>query len=472
MPVQLPAFFAKGKEVPDRMSTIAAISTPLSASGLGVVRISGEDAVAVGSRMFRSFKGGKLLSEMDGYSCCYGRVYDAEGDIDEAVATVFIAPRSFTGENTVEFSCHGSPALLKKVLRAALSSGASMAGPGEFTKRAFLNGKMTLTQAEAVMDIISAKSQASGKAALAMRDGALYRKISGITKKLTEIESHMAAWADYPEEDVPELSNEHLMDVLSGCSDTLKNLIASYDTGRIIREGAAAVICGKPNVGKSTLMNLISGHDRSIVTDIAGTTRDVVEESVMIGDVPLRLLDTAGLHDTSDAVERIGVDMANTEIDRCDVVIAVFDGSAPPDGDDIALCEKLSGKPVIAVINKSDLGVSADTEKIEKYFENTVTISARTGDGEDKFRHALESLLSLADFDPSEGVMANERQLDCVRRAENSLTEGMDALMSGMTLDAVGICIDSSLDSLFELTGEKASDAVIDEVFRRFCVGK
>ncbi len=454
------------------MSTIAAISTPLSASGLGVIRISGEDAVSVGEKMFRSFKGGKKLSEMKGYSCAYGRVFDSVGDIDEAVATVFIAPKSYTGEDTVEFSCHGSPAVLKRVLRAALSCGAGLAGPGEFTKRALLNGKLTLTQAEAVMDMISAKSATAGKSALTMRDGALYKKIRALTEKLTELETHIAAWSDYPEEDVEELSDESLETVLKECEAVLKKLIATYDAGRIIREGATAVIAGKPNVGKSTLMNLISGHDRSIVTEIAGTTRDVVEEMVLIGDIPLRLLDTAGIRDTEDRVERIGVDMANTEIERCDVVIAVFDSSRPFDETDFELMEKLKNRPAIAVINKTDLENKAETEAVLKACPTTVLISAAKGDGEDELREALSEVLKTADFDPAEPIMANERQLDCVNRAKLALDEAVQSLEFGMTLDATGICIETALDALYELTGEKASDAVIEKVFERFCVGK
>lgn len=454
------------------MSTIAAISTPLSASGLGVVRISGEDAVAVGEKIFRPFKGGRELKTLGGYSCAYGRVFDAEGDIDEAVATVFIAPRSYTGENTVEFSCHGSPALLKRVLRAALAAGAALAGPGEFTKRAFLNGKLTLTQAEAVMDLISAKSAGAGKAALAMRDGALYKKIKGITEELTALESHFAAWSDYPEEDVPELSNEHMESVLKEAQAVLKRLIDTYDAGKVIREGAVTVIAGKPNVGKSTLMNLLSGRDRSIVTEVAGTTRDVVEESVLVGDIPIRLLDTAGIHETEDRVEKIGVDMANTEIDRCDVVIAVFDSSAPLDSDDMNLIEKLRGKPAVAVINKSDLETRADIDVIKNGFERSVVISAASGNGEEKFRKALSEVLKTADLDPAEPVMANERQLDCVCRAKRAVDEAISAVEFGMTLDAVGICVETALDCLYELTGEKASDAVIEQVFSRFCVGK
>ncbi len=454
------------------MSTIAAISTPLSASGLGVVRISGEDAVAVGEKIFRPFKGGRELKTLGGYSCAYGRVFDAEGDIDEAVATVFIAPRSYTGENTVEFSCHGSPALLKRVLRAALAAGAALAGPGEFTKRAFLNGKLTLTQAEAVMDLISAKSAGAGKAALAMRDGALYKKIKKITEELTALESHFAAWSDYPEEDVPELSNEHMESVLKEAQAVLKRLIDTYDAGKVIREGAVTVIAGKPNVGKSTLMNLLSGRDRSIVTEVAGTTRDVVEESVLVGDIPIRLLDTAGIHETEDRVEKIGVDMANTEIDRCDVVIAVFDSSAPLDSDDMNLIEKLRGKPAVAVINKSDLETRADIDVIKNGFERSVVISAANGNGEEEFRKALSEVLKTADLDPAEPVMANERQLDCVCRAKRAVDEAISAVEFGMTLDAVGICVETALDCLYELTGEKASDAVIEQVFSRFCVGK
>lgn len=454
------------------MSTIAAISTPLSASGLGVVRISGEDAVAVGEKIFRPFKGGRELKTLGGYSCAYGRVFDAEGDIDEAVATVFIAPRSYTGENTVEFSCHGSPALLKRVLRAALAAGAALAGPGEFTKRAFLNGKLTLTQAEAVMDLISAKSAGAGKAALTMRDGALYKKIKKITEELTALESHFAAWSDYPEEDVPELSNEHMESVLKEAQAVLKRLIDTYDAGKVIREGAVTVIAGKPNVGKSTLMNLLSGRDRSIVTEVAGTTRDVVEESVLVGDIPIRLLDTAGIHETEDRVEKIGVDMANTEIDRCDVVIAVFDSSAPLDSDDMNLIEKLRGKPAVAVINKSDLETRADIDVIKNGFERAVVISAASGNGEEEFKKALSEVLKTADLDPAEPVMANERQLDCVCRAKRAVDEAISAVEFGMTLDAVGICVETALDCLYELTGEKASDAVIEQVFSRFCVGK
>ncbi|HQQ90102.1 MAG TPA: tRNA uridine-5-carboxymethylaminomethyl(34) synthesis GTPase MnmE, partial [Oscillospiraceae bacterium] len=327
------------------MSTIAAVSTPLAASGLGVVRISGEEAFRVGDAMFRPAEKNRSLAGMWGYTCAFGRVFDAEGDIDEAVATVFRAPRSYTGEDTVEFSCHGSPAVLKRVLRAALANGAALAGPGEFTKRAFLNGKLSLDEAEAVADMIAARSAEAGKAALAMMDGSLYREISGIRDELLALEAHFAAWSDYPEEDVPELSAQNISTVLAHSDAVLKKLIAGYDTGRMVRQGAAVVIAGKPNVGKSTIMNLLSGHSRSIVTEVAGTTRDVVEESVLIGCIPVRLLDTAGLRETADPVERIGVDLANAEIARCDLLIAVFDSSRELDADDLRLLDELATRP-------------------------------------------------------------------------------------------------------------------------------
>ena len=263
-----------------------------------------------------------------------------------------------------------------------------------------------------------------------------------------------------------------MSEVLNANSAVLKRLIKTYDTGKIIREGASIVIAGKPNVGKSTLMNLLSGRDRSIVTSVAGTTRDVVEEAVLIGDIPIRLLDTAGIHDTEDTVERIGVDMANTEIDRADVILAVFDSSLPLDENDRMLMEKLQGRRAVAIINKSDLETRANLDFIRENFAHAVVLSAETGDGEEEFRAALSDVLKTADFDPSEPVMANERQLDCVRRAEKALSEALEALSFGMTLDAVGICVETALDALYELTGEKAADAVIEEVFSRFCVGK
>lgn len=454
------------------MSTIAAVSTPLAASGLGVVRISGEEAFRVGEAMFRPLERERKLSGMRGYTCAFGRIFDAEDDIDEAVATVFRAPKSYTGEDTVEFSCHGSPAVLKRVLRTALANGAVLAGPGEFTKRAFLNGKFSLDEAEAVADMIAARSAEAGKAALAMMEGSLYREISGVREELLALQAHFAAWADYPEEDVPELSPEHIAAVLSHTDAVLKKLIAGYDTGRMVREGAAVVIAGKPNVGKSTIMNLLSGHNRSIVTEVAGTTRDVVEESVLIGCIPVRLLDTAGLRETADPVERIGVDLANTEISRCDLLIAVFDSSRELDADDLRLLEELRARPSVAVINKSDLAQKADAALIAAKAEHCVTVSAEAGTGMELFRSELEKVLGACDFDPSAPSAANERQLDCLKRACAANTDAENALNAGITLDAVDICVETELDCLFELTGEKASDAVIDEVFSQFCVGK
>lgn len=454
------------------METVAAISTPLAASGLGIIRISGDNAIDIGEKMFKPASNDVRLSNMAGYTCALGMVADLERDIDEAIVTVFRAPKSYTGEDTVEFSCHGSPTALKRVLRLAYASGAVPAPPGEFTKRAFLNGKMSLTEAEAVMDIISARNLEAGKAAIAVKEGALHKKICNVIDELTALQSHFAAWADFPEEDVPILNADDAEAVLKKQSTVLKSLIDNYDNGKIIKNGIGAVIVGKPNVGKSTLMNLLSGCERSIVTDVAGTTRDIVEESVTIGSIPIRLSDTAGLHNTMDPVEKIGVGIAKSALERSDVVIAVFDSSLPLDEDDKELIESLTHKPTIAVLNKSDLPPIADIDFISSRIDECIRISALEGEGIETLRSSLEKVLRIADYDPATPLMASERQLCCAKKALSALDEALNALALGITYDAVSICIESSLEALCELTGQNASEAVVDEVFSRFCVGK
>ena len=306
------------------MSTIAAISTPNAMGGIAVIRISGEDALEVAEKIFSPF-GEKKVADMEGYTCAYGIAHDGEEHLDDCILTVFRAPHSYTGEDIAELSCHGGLYVTRKVLRAALANGAVNAEAGEFTKRAYLNGKLDLTQAEAVMDIISAKGERELKMAESLREGAAFRKAKKCSDKLLKILGDLAAWADYPEEDIPEVRPEVLSEELKSVRDDLSSLIKNYDSGRILREGVATAIIGRPNVGKSTLFNCLSGCERSIVTEIAGTTRDIIEESVRIGDITLRLSDTAGIHETDDVIEGIGVEMAEKMISKSELVISVFD---------------------------------------------------------------------------------------------------------------------------------------------------
>ena len=453
------------------MSTIAAISTPRALGGISVIRISGEEALAVADKIFTPISAKEKPSQMAGYTCAYGKVTDGNNDIDEAVLTVFRAPRSYTGEDVAEISCHGGIFVTEQILRLALKNGAVPAEAGEFTKRAFLNGKINLTQAEAVMDTISAGGRAELRCAAALRDGALFRRIKSVSDSIVTLLGSLAAWVDYPEDDIPAVDETEIEKVLTAAIAELGEMLKGYDNGRIIREGIDTAIVGKPNVGKSTLMNLLSGCERSIVTEIAGTTRDIVEESVRLGDVVLRLSDTAGIHDTEDIVENQGVRLAKKKLETAQLVLAVFDTGEALTDEDISLAESCTGKLSLAILNKSDLEQRFDFEKISHCFGASVSISAKSG-GLGELEKVLGKLLKTEEFSPEAGVLANERQRRCAERAKVSFEQALDALHCGATLDAVTIIIDDGENALLELTGERASEAVVDEVFSHFCVGK
>ena len=447
---------------------IAAVATPLSPAGLGVVRISGDGAIALADTLFR---GGKALSSLEGYQAAYGHVTDAEGDIDDCVALVFRAPHSYTGEDTVEFSCHGGTYILRRVLRAAVAAGARPAQGGEFTRRAFLNGKMDLSGAEAVMDLIAAEGKIAAKAALSAREGALYRRLDGVKTLLVGLSAQIAAYIDYPDDDVPPLPTEELIRTLETAAKTLTALLATADAGRILTSGVDTAIVGAPNVGKSTLMNLLSGCERSIVTDIAGTTRDVVEETVLLGDVRLRLADTAGLHDTQDTVERIGVQKARERLKDASLILAVFDNSRPFDEGDAALLASLEGKYAVLILNKTDLCDTVPAPLADSGFP-LVSLCAKSGDGLDTLTAAVAEVTGIAGLTGDEPMLANERQHIGASRCLESVNAAVEALKAGFAEDAAAVCIDEALAAVLELTGERVSDTVVQEVFSRFCVGK
>lgn len=453
------------------MSTIAAVSTPNASGGIAVIRISGENAIEVAERIFMP-SGNKSVKDMAGYTCAYGIAHDNGERLDDCILTVFRAPHSYTGEDIAEISCHGGIYVTKRILRVALKNGAENAGAGEFTKRAYLNGKLDLTQAEAVMDIISAKGEKELKIAESLREGSAFKKAKKCSDKLMKMLGDLAAWADYPEEDIPEVKPENLCMELNEVRNDLSSLVENYDCGRIIREGISSAIIGRPNVGKSTLFNCLSGCERSIVTDIAGTTRDVVEESVKIGDIVLRLADTAGIRQTDDIIEGIGVDIAEKLIDSSELIIAVFDGNSPLTEDDLKLIDKIDNKKAVAVINKSDLGICPDISEIEKHIRHTVYLSAKENDGIEKLQSAIEAIFEINENSFSSVAVVNERQKKCIDSALVCVESAVSAIENGELLDAVNVLIDEAEQYLLSLTGEKVTDAVVDEVFSRFCVGK
>lgn len=453
------------------MSTIAAISTAQGQGGIGVIRVSGKQAFTIVDKIFKSVSGKKIM-EIKGYTALFGHIYNNEEVLDEAVVLKYVAPKSFTGENVVEISCHGGMYITKEVLNAVIMAGASLAEPGEFTKRAYLNGKMDLTEAESVMDIISAKSKSAARAALFVKDGALFKKSQQVKQLLLDKAAHLSAWADYPEEDIPEVSEDSIMEAIEESISILEKLLSTYDMGQVVKEGIDTVIAGRPNAGKSTLMNLLVGREKSIVTNIAGTTRDVVEDTVLVGNVMLKLSDTAGIRDTDNEIEKIGVQKTFDKINGAGLVIALFDNNEELNSEDIDLINKIKDMPCIAVINKIDLEDKVDKKYITDNIENVVYISAKQQDNIDELKNMIEKIAGTEDFDPSVGIIANERQRNAIRNAVNSLYEAKESLAMGMTMDAITVSLQETIDYLLELTGEKAGEEIVDSVFHNFCVGK
>lgn len=452
-------------------STIAAISTPQAAGGIGIVRISGPDALKIADSVFKS-SNGLLLGQSEGYRAYHGKVWDKALAVDEAVCLVFRAPHSFTGEDTAEISCHGGLYILQRVLQAVLNEGASPAQAGEFTKRAFLNGKISLAQAEAVMSLICAQGEQAASAALNALEGALSKKIHGCAEVLIHAAARMAAWVDYPDEEIEEISLENLKSVFLQVKSTLAELLNGFDAGRAVTQGVETVIVGRPNVGKSTLMNLLTGFERSIVTEYAGTTRDIVEETVRLGGLVLHLADTAGLRETDNPIESIGVERARSKLKRADLVLAVFDGSDSLTQEDRQLLENCKEKLTVAVINKNDLPRALDLDYINEIADETVEISAASGEGLESLSQAVARLLGTEYFDPGAAMLATERQRACCVKALTCIEEALTAIEDGQTMDAINVCTDSAVEFLLELTGEKAGEAVVNEVFSNFCVGK
>lgn len=451
--------------------TICAIATPAAVGGISVVRISGAAAFQVAKTVFKPISG-KDVCEMKGYTAAYGKIFDGEERLDDGVLLVYKAPHSYTGEDVCEISCHGGLYVTRRVLTACLKAGAIPAAAGEFTKRALLNGKMSLTQAEAVADLISAQGSQILACSNSQREGALYRRAEAISNLIMDITAQISAWIDYPDDDTPTVTEDWLVEKISQVKFELDSLLCGYDSGRMIREGISCAIVGKPNVGKSTIMNALSGMRRSIVSDIAGTTRDIVEETVNLNGAVLLLSDCAGIRDAEDEVEKIGVEIMLQKLENADIVLAVFDGSRELGADDERLLRRLDGKTVVPIVNKNDLENRLDISEISWRLGEPLTVSALDADFAERLGGEISRRLNLDKLDASAGFLANERQRACVIEAAEAVGNALSAARSGFTADVVGVDLERALDAVYRLSGKSVSDEVISEVFKRFCVGK
>ena len=392
-------------------TTIAAIATAPGAGGIAVVRLSGPESYAVAARVFHPANPNKNVEEAKGYTALFGSFVEGDDAFDEGVALFFREPHSYTGEDVVELSCHGGSAVARRLVEACIAAGAAPAAPGEYTRRAFLNGKMSLTQAEAVMDMISADGKQGAALANASLSGALAKKIGAEKEALTGLQAHLAAWVDFPEEDVPELDDAHLHTVLGQVQQELNGLIKNYDAGAVLREGVDCAIVGRPNAGKSTLLNLLAGFDRAIVTPVAGTTRDVVEQAVQLVDIRLNLFDTAGLRQTDDAIEAEGIRRSWKKLDEAGLILAVFDGSEPLTREDLALARRCAGRPAIALVNKEDKPTRFDAEIIAGDFAMVIPVCCQEEGSRKVIAAAVARLLGTNQIDPHAASLSGQRQL-------------------------------------------------------------
>jgi tRNA modification GTPase len=468
--------------------TICAIATPSGEGGIGIVRISGEKAVEIASRVVR-LTSGRSLSEVPSHTLCHADIVGSLSEsplrpgpvstsIDEALAVVMRAPRSYTAEDIVEIHCHGGPFVLQCLCEALVTGGARPAQPGEFTKRAFLNGKLDLTQAEAVLDTIRAKTATSLRLAQEQLRGSLSREVDRIRQRLIHLLAHVEAAIDFTEEGLTFIHERELLQGVESALEDLSRLVESYQEGRILREGLMAAIVGRPNVGKSSLLNALLRTDRAIVTPIPGTTRDVLEETLNIRGVPVRLLDTAGLRDTTDLVEQEGVRRSRVAMEQADLLFVLLDGSVPLEPEDRMLVASGRDKKVALVINKTDLPTGISPEDLQALqqavtAEATVRISARTGAGLDDLRDAIRNLVLRPDFEPGETAMVTAlRHRTGLVKAIEALHRSLESIQGRLSPEFVALDLRGALDALGDIIGATTTDDILEHVFSQFCIGK
>ncbi|WP_094550021.1 tRNA uridine-5-carboxymethylaminomethyl(34) synthesis GTPase MnmE [Petroclostridium xylanilyticum] len=456
--------------------TIAAISTAPGIGGIGIIRVSGKDAVTIVDKIFKSPKG-KKLSNVKSHTIHYGHIVKVgtSQNIDEVLVSVMREPHTFTKEDIVEINCHGGIVSTRNVLEQVLNAGARLADPGEFTKRAFLNGRIDLVQAEAIIDIINSKTNIGLESAMDQLDGSLSGKIFDIRKKLINIAAHLQAAVDFPEDDIDELSEDKLIESLNLVLQEINHLIETADMGKIIREGLSTVIVGKPNAGKSSLLNALVRENRAIVTEIPGTTRDVIEEYINIKGVPLKVVDTAGIRETDDIVERIGVEKSKEFINKADLIILILDGSEELNENDKNIIKLVLDKKVIVLINKVDLETKIEYNYIQDFFKEhpIINISVKTGTGLEDLENTIKDMFFGGKISIKEDVIVtNVRHKDSLIKARQSLNEAINAIEIGMPVDMVSIDIKNAIESLGEIVGLTVSEEIVDQIFREFCLGK
>ncbi len=451
-------------------SVIAAVSTGNQISAIGILRLSGEGCAEIAGKVF-TLNSGLPLWEAPNRKLVLGTLKDTKGRvIDQCMAVYTRAPHTYTGEDTVEFHCHGSPAVLAEGLNALFAAGAVPAKRGEFTKRAFLNGQVDLTQAEAVIDLIEAETAEAAANAAGQVGGRLQKKLAPIYDDLTDLCSHFHAVLDYPDEDIEDFGLDRYSDALKNHAKSLYALLQTYGQGRILKQGVSVAIVGKPNVGKSSLLNALAGFERVIVTEIAGTTRDTVEETVMLGNTRLRLIDTAGIRQTDDRIEAIGVERSKKAVEDADLVLFVCDGSAPLTHDDRAVIDVcLDADNSIALINKSDLGSVVQPSDLP--FMQVISVSTKSGAGLDLLADLVDEM--FASETPCDGsILTNPRQFDAIRRAYEAMLASLQGLQAGQTPDAVLTDVEAAMEAMGEVTGNTVREDITARIFERFCVGK
>lgn len=455
------------------MSTIAAISTAQGNAGIGIIRLSGDDCFKILQKIFKP----KNKGEIKGYTIKYGNIVKSENDeiIDEVLVSYFVAPKSYTKENMCEINSHGGIVVENQILEECLKNGAVLAEPGEFTKRAFMNGRIDLSQAEAVIDIINSKTEKEMMVAQRHLEGSLSKKIKDIQGKILNLMADIEASIDYPEYDIEETTNKKINDTLNSVEEKLLKLKNSFENGKILKEGIKTAIIGKPNVGKSSLLNLILGENRAIVSDIEGTTRDTIEEYINIKGIPLKIVDTAGIRKTNDEVEKIGVERSINNISNAELIIALFDDSRTFDDQDQKILDLIEGKKTIILINKIDLGKNLikENEKLKKFKNNIIEFSTINETGLDKLYNKIEELFKLNELDcENTEIITNNRHKQQILYALEDVAKGRESLETHMPVDITAICLKDILERLAEITGENVSEDIINEIFKKFCLGK